>query len=100
MMVITLISILVITLPHRFPLLYRQSAFHPPPLVLWAVCGAVIAANVAIFVFLASTSHKATWTFAGMLLVFGLYAISRRKTLATLPTIAPSQQNTPPPGSG
>jgi APA family basic amino acid/polyamine antiporter len=86
-MVITLISALVIILPHRFPVLYRQSAFHPPPHVLWAVCGTVIAANVAIFVFLASTSHKATWTFIGMLLVFGLYAMSRRKTLATLPKI-------------
>ena len=96
----TLISALVITLPHRFPLLYRQSAFHPPPLVLWGVCGTVITANVAIFVFLASTSHKATWTFFGMLLVFGLYAISRRKTLATLPTIAPGQKNTPPTDSG
>jgi hypothetical protein len=45
-----------------------------------------------MLVFLASASHKATWTFAGMLLVFGLYAISRRKTLATLPRIAPAMK--------
>jgi APA family basic amino acid/polyamine antiporter len=86
---VTLVSVLVITLPHRFPVLYRHSAFHPPPVVLWAVCGTVIAANVTIFVFLAIASPKATWTYAGLLLVSGLYAISRRKTLATVPRIAP-----------
>jgi hypothetical protein len=48
---------------------------------------------VAMFVFLASASHKATWTYAGMLLVFGLYAISRRKTLATLPKITPVEDS-------
>jgi APA family basic amino acid/polyamine antiporter len=85
---VTGVSVVVITLPHRFPVIYQGSAFHPPPFVLWAVCGTVIAANVAMFVFLASASHKATWTYAGMLLVFGLYAISRRKTLATLSKIA------------
>jgi basic amino acid/polyamine antiporter, APA family len=84
-----IITSLVIILPRRYPILYERSAFHPPLLILWAVCGTVIAVNLAMFVFLASTSHKATWTFAGMLLVFGLYAISRRKTLATLPRIAP-----------
>jgi len=87
---VTFISVLVITLPHRFPVFYQCSAFRPPPLVLWAVCGTVIATNVAIFVFLASASHRATWTYAGMLLAFGLYAISRRKTLAMLPKIAPA----------
>ena len=86
---VTFVSVVVITLPHRFPEFYQCSAFHPPPLVLWAVCGTVIAANVTIFVFLASASPKATWTYAGMLLVSGLYAISRRKTLATLPRISP-----------
>jgi APA family basic amino acid/polyamine antiporter len=90
---VTLVSVLVITLPHRFPVLYRHSAFHPPPVVLWAVCGTVIAANVTIFAFLASASHKATWTYIGMLLVFSLYAISRRKTLATLPKIAPDMKS-------
>ena len=90
---VTLVSALVITLPHRFPAFYQRSAFHPPPLVLWAVCGTVIVANVAIFVFLASASHKATWTFAGMVFVFGFYAISRRKTLATLPKIAPAMKS-------
>jgi len=86
---VTFISVLVIILPHRFPIFYQHSAFHPPPLVLWAVCGAVITANVAFFVFLASASPKATWTYAGMLIVFSLYAISRRKTLATLHKITP-----------
>jgi APA family basic amino acid/polyamine antiporter len=86
---VTIVSVLVITLPHRFPEFYQRSAFHPPPVVLWAVCGAVIVANVTIFAFLASASPKATWTYAGMLLVSGLYAISRRKTLATLTKIAP-----------
>ena len=92
MMVISLISVLVINLPYRFPAIYQRSAFHPPLLILWAVCGTVIAANVAIFVFLGSSSHNATWTFAGMLLVFGLYAFSRRKTLATLPKIGPTMK--------
>jgi APA family basic amino acid/polyamine antiporter len=86
---VTFVSVVVITLPHRFPEFYQCSAFHPPPLVLWVVCGTVIAANVAFFIFLASASPKATWTYAGMLLVSGLYAISRRKTLATLPRISP-----------
>lgn len=85
-----LIPILVITLPRRFPTLYRHSAFHPPPIVLWAICGTAITATLAIFVFLASTSPKATLLFFGLLLVFGLYALSRRKTLATLPRIAPA----------
>jgi APA family basic amino acid/polyamine antiporter len=89
---VTLVSVLVITLPHRFPAFYQRSAFHPPPLVLWAVCGTVIVANLAIFAFLAAASHKATWTFVGMLLVFGVYAFSRRKTLATLPKIAPTEK--------
>jgi APA family basic amino acid/polyamine antiporter len=93
MMVISLVSGLVVTLPKHFPLLYRRSAFHPPPVILWAVCGTVIAANLAIFIFLASTSHKATWTFLGMLLVFGLYATSRRRTLAALPRIAPVEES-------
>jgi APA family basic amino acid/polyamine antiporter len=93
---VALVSILVITLPHRFPALYQRSVFHPPPLVLWAVCGTVIAANVTIFVFLASASPKATWTYAGMLLVFSLYAISRRKTLATLTKIAPVNDSSTP----
>ena len=91
--VVTLVSVLVITLPYRFPELYRHSAFHPPPVVLWVVCGTVIAANVTIFVFLAGASHLATWTYAGLLLVFGLYAISRRKTLATLIKIAPAMRS-------
>ena len=86
---VTFISVLVITLPHRFPVFYQRSVFHPPPPVLWAVCGTVIAANVTIFVFLASASHQATWTYAGMLLVSGLYSISSRKALATLKKIAP-----------
>jgi APA family basic amino acid/polyamine antiporter len=93
MMVISVISVLVITLPYRFPVLYRRSAFHPPPVILWAVCTTIIAANLAIFIFLASTSHKATWTFLGMLLVFGLYATSRRKTLAALPKISPAEDS-------
>jgi APA family basic amino acid/polyamine antiporter len=92
-LVVALVSLLVIFLPHRYPILYERSAFHPPPLILWAVCGTVIAANVVIFVFLASASHKATWAFTGMFLVFGLYAISRRKTLATLPKIAPVEES-------
>jgi hypothetical protein len=51
-----------------------------------------IAANVTIFAFLAIASPKANWTYAGMLLVFGLYAVSRRKTLATLPKITAAQE--------
>jgi len=89
---VTLVSVLVITLPSRFPVFYQRSAFHPPSLILWAVCGTVIAANVTIFAFLAIASPKATWTYAGMLLVFGLYAVSRRKTLATLPKITAAQE--------
>jgi APA family basic amino acid/polyamine antiporter len=96
---VALLSVLVINLPGRFPVFYQRSAFHPPPLILRAVCGTVIAANMAMFIFLAGASHKATWTYAGMLLVFSLYALSRRKTLATLPKIAPlkdsSTQQTP-----
>lgn len=84
---VALTSLLVIVLPHRYPILYERSAFHPPLFVLWAVCGTVIAASVVIFIFLASASHKATWTYFGMLLVFGLYAIIRRKALATRPEI-------------
>jgi hypothetical protein len=93
MIVVIIIPAVVITLPRRFPVLYRHSAFHPPPIVLWAACGTVITATLAIFVFLASTSHKATLMFFGMLLVFGLYAISRRKTLATLPKITPVEDS-------
>jgi APA family basic amino acid/polyamine antiporter len=89
---ISLISLLVIMLPHRYPLFYERSAFHPPSLILWAVCGMVVVTNVLIFIFLASASHKATWIYAGMLLVTGLYAISRRKTLETLPRIAPAMK--------
>ena len=90
MLGVALISLLVIISPHRYPILYERSVFHPPPIILWAVCGTVIVANLVIFVFLASASHRATWTFFGMLLVCGLYAISRRKTLAILPRIAPA----------
>ena len=89
---VALVTSVVIILPHHYPILYERSAFHPPLFILWAVCGTVIAANLSMLVFLASASHKATWTFAGMLLVFGLYAINRRKTLATLPRIAPAMK--------
>jgi APA family basic amino acid/polyamine antiporter len=93
MIVVIIIPAVVITLPRRFPALYQQSAFHPPPIVLWAVCGTAITTTLAIFVFLASTSPKATLMLFGMLLVFGLYALSRRKTLATLPKIAPAKNS-------
>ena len=86
---ISLISLLVIMLPQRYPAFYERSAYRPPPLILLAVCGTVIVANALIFIFLATASHKATWIYAGMLLFTSLYAISRRKTLATLPRIAP-----------
>jgi APA family basic amino acid/polyamine antiporter len=91
-MLITLITVTVVILPRHLPDFYRHSTFQPPLVVLWTVCGIVIAANLTIFTFLASTSYKATWMFAGMLFVFGLYAISRRKTLATLPRIAPTMK--------
>ncbi len=89
---VTFVSVLVITLPHRFPEFYQRSAFHPPPHILWAACGTVIAANVAIFAFLAGASHEAVWTYAGLLFVFSLYAIGRRKTLATLSKITPAME--------
>ena len=92
-LVFTFITAVAAILPHHLPEFYRHSALQPPNVVLWTVCGVVIVANLTIFTFLASTSHKATWMFAGMLLVFGLYAISRRKTLATLPRIAPTMKN-------
>jgi len=87
MLGVILISILAMILPRRYPLLYDNSAFHPPLPILWVVCGTVVVANVIIFIFLASASHKATWAFAGLILVSGLYAIVRRKTLAELPKI-------------
>jgi len=90
MIAVTLIALLVIVLPRHLPEFYRHSAFHPPLVVLWAVCGTVVATNLTIFTFLATRSPKATLLFAGTLLTFGLYAISRRKTLAGLTRIAPA----------
>ena len=93
LMVIAAITVLVITLPRRFLAIYQHSALHPPPIVLWSVCVTIIVANLTIFAFLADASRKATSMFVGMLLVFGFYAISRRKTLATLSRIAPSEDS-------